>query len=216
MQNTEKKRKKDNRRKKILIEPNRQLKSALTVIISMVSYSLLLGFIVFFPLYLEMDASENLEQLEWISTLVLQLHQRLWPAVIIVSIAMGIQSIYSSHRIIGPAYQLRKNIREFIQGNFVTTKLRKRDHLREVELVLNELGNKLTKITRSGEEFHAYIRDELISISLTLEKNDGRGSDQTLKTLHHLVEKLENHTSGFTSALSPSPTENNHRTGSPV
>lgn len=196
MQNTERKKKKDNRRKKVLIEPDNQLKSALTVIISIMSYSLLLGFIVFFPLYLEMGATDDLDQLQWISTLVLQLHKRIWPAVIVVSVAMGIQSIYSSHRIIGPAYQLRKNIKEFIRGNFVTTKLRKKDHLKEIELVLNELGSKLTKEARSGEELHAYIRTELTSAAKALEENDDRASAQTLKTIHHLIKKLENHTNG--------------------
>ncbi len=201
MQNTDQNKKKGNRRKKVLIEPDSQLKSALAVITSMMAYSLLLGFIVFFPLYLEMDASENLEQLEWISTLILQLHQRLWPAVIIVAIAMGVQSIYSTHRVLGPVFQLKKNIKEFIRGNFVTTKLRKKDQLKEVELALNELANKLTKVTRSDEEFRAYMKAELMSVSETLEGNDGGTSSQTLKTVHNLIERLGNHTNGFTGEL---------------
>jgi len=206
MKNTDQNEKKGNRRKKVLIEPDSQLKSALTVIISMMAYSFLLGFIVFFPLYLEMGATENLEQLQWISTLVLQLHKRIWPAVIVVSIAMGIQSIYSTHRIIGPAYQLSKNIKEFIRGNFVTTKLRKKDHLKDVELVLNELGNKLIKDTRSGEEFHEYIRSELITVVKKLEKDKGSASPHAIKTIQELIQKLGHQTNEFRDG--PSPTKN--------
>lgn len=202
MDNSDQNKEKENKRKKVLIEPVYQLKSALTVIISMIAYSLLLGFIVFFPLYLEMAASENIDQMEWIAVLVLQLHKRIWPAVLIVAIAVGIQSIYSTHRILGPSFQLKKNIKEFIRGNFVYTKFRRRDQLKDIEPVLNELADKLTKVKRSDVEFHEHIRAELKFISNALEKRDESGSAQTLKMVHKLIEELGNYTDGFTMGAS--------------
>ncbi|MFQ5781196.1 MAG: hypothetical protein ACE5HN_10490 [Nitrospiria bacterium] len=207
--------KEGNKRKKVLIKPSYQLKVALTVIVSIMAYSLLLGFIVFFPLYIEMADSENIDQMERISTLVLQLHKSIWPAVIVVAIGVGIQSIYATHRIVGPSLKIKKNISAFIKGNFVHTKLRKTDNLRDIELVLNELADKLTKLKISDEEFHGHIKAELKSISKALEKEDENKVVQTRQMVHKLIEQLETYRDAFTIRTSGT-IEIENKAGSPI
>ena len=60
------------RRRKILIQPGYQLRVAATVLLCIIGYSLLLGFLLFYPLHQQFAASASSEQQFWIARQVLE------------------------------------------------------------------------------------------------------------------------------------------------
>jgi methyl-accepting chemotaxis protein len=142
------------RRRKILVEPGYQLKVAALVLFAILFYAGLLGFLLFYPLMLEFDAAGTPQQQLWIANQVLELHMRFWPGVLVVGVLVAIQSLFVTHRIVGPAYHLRRVMRELGEGKFgARAHLRRFDRLKDVEAALNALGESLQRReqTRAAE-----------------------------------------------------------------
>ena len=93
-------------RKNFLIKPGYQLKDSDNAgALSFIVYSIILALILFYPLAQEFYASSNIQEQAIISKQVLSLHTRLWPAIFIIAILMGLQIILISHHIFGPMYR---------------------------------------------------------------------------------------------------------------
>jgi HAMP domain-containing protein len=134
------------RRRKILVQPGYQLRVAATVLICILGYSLLLGFLVFFPLQQEFQAATNPDQQLWLARQVLELHARFWPAVLVVALLVAVQSLFVTHRIVGPAYHLRRVLENLAAGRVAArAHLRRWDRLKDLELATNELAEGLER-----------------------------------------------------------------------
>jgi signal transduction histidine kinase len=130
------------KRKKILINPHYQLKIAITLVLSFIVYSIILAFVIFYPLSQEFYASVNIHDQARISEQVLGLHTRLWPAIFIVAILIGIQIIIKSHRLFGPVYRFEKTIKGYLTGDFSERiYLRKHDEFKEMGALINDLAD---------------------------------------------------------------------------
>jgi HAMP domain-containing protein len=152
------------RRRKILIRPGYQLQVAATVLLFIIGYSLLLGILIFYPLQQEFAASATQEQQFWIAHQVLELHKRFWPSVMVVGILVAIQSIFVTHRVVGPAYHLQRILGNLTAGRYeARVHLRRRDRLRELETAVNALGENLLKreqvAREQGVRLQAAVRD---------------------------------------------------------
>ncbi|MBI2002131.1 MAG: hypothetical protein HYT85_13965 [candidate division NC10 bacterium] len=147
------------RRRKVLIQPWYQLRVAATILLFILGYSLLLGFLMFYPLQQEFAATANPEQQFWIARQVLELHKRFWPAVLVVATLVAVQSIFVTHRVVGPAYHVQRVLDGFAAGNCgMRVRLRRWDRLKELEMAVNALGDALVQREASQREDTGRLR----------------------------------------------------------
>jgi methyl-accepting chemotaxis protein len=150
------------RRRKFLIKPAYQLRVALTLILSVVAFSIILGFVMFYPLFKELYAVVGAEDQARISATILSLYTRLLPAALILAVLVGVQVILASHRLSGPIYRFEKALKEFLDGNFSNRiKLRKHDELKEMEELFNRLAGYLEGTRSRDLEFRTAVNEQL-------------------------------------------------------
>ncbi|MBI5167310.1 MAG: methyl-accepting chemotaxis protein [candidate division NC10 bacterium] len=185
------------RRRKILIKPSYQLRSALTVILFLVIYSLILGFLIFYPIQQELSTGASLEEQARVSHQVLQLHKRVWPGVLIVAILVGIQAIFASHRIAGPLYRVEKALEDLIAGDFKQRiRLRRRDQFREFEGLINQLAEHLEQTSLQDQRFHTALKTRLETISSLLQEG-GPSYEKARDLLEELIVEVGAHPGAF-------------------
>jgi HAMP domain-containing protein len=132
------------RRRKIVLQPAYQIRVAVTILLFVVAYSLLLGFLIFYPLFEQFDAMASPREQIWIAREVIDLHKRFWPSVAVVGFLVAFQSFFVTHRLVGPAFHIQRILREFAAGRYtMRVVLRRRDRLKELEAAVNALGEVL-------------------------------------------------------------------------
>jgi hypothetical protein len=148
------------RRRKILLRPGYQLRVAATILVFIVGYSLLLGFLIFYPLQQEFAIAANPDTQFWIARQVLELHKRFWPSVLVVGILVAVQSVFVTHRIVGPAYHIQRIMEGFTGGKYdMRAHLRRGDRLKELETAVNTLGDALHQRETARHERVAHLRE---------------------------------------------------------
>lgn len=129
------------RRRTLLIDRRVQLRSAIAAGVSVVAYSAILGFLIFFPLHrgLMQEASPELQVQA--ANQVMELHRRVWPAVLAVAILVGFHSVIVTHRMLGPVHRL-KNALAALQAGDLSQRvfLRKHDQFKELAEAFNRLA----------------------------------------------------------------------------
>ncbi|MGH7394580.1 MAG: hypothetical protein ACREKF_02660 [Candidatus Methylomirabilales bacterium] len=132
------------RRRNFLIHPTYQLASAFTAIIYILAYSMLLGFLIFFPLEWEFTAAGDFQEQLELAQQILRLHGRVWPSILIIALLVGVHAVLRAHRTAGPLFRLQETLRAYERGQFsLRMRLRRRDWFRELEACVNELGASL-------------------------------------------------------------------------
>lgn len=175
------------------------------MVLFMVIYSLVLGFLIFYPLQQELSGGASLEEQARVSHQVLQLHKRVWPGVLIVAILVGIQAIFASHRIAGPLYRVEKALEGLIAGDFKQRiRLRKRDKFREFEGLINRLAERLDQAYSDEERFRQEVRARLVELYSFLRER--RPSlEEVERLLKELMEEMEAHPGPFSNFKLPAP-----------
>jgi hypothetical protein len=159
-----------NRRRKLLVRPAYQLRVAATVLLSVVLYSLLFGVLIFYPLHQEFVASATLEQQSQIARVALDLHARLWPSVVVIGLLAAVQSIFLTHRIVGPAFHVGRVLHAFAAGDVqIRAHLRRWDRLKELEAATNALGEALLARQKQQTARDAGMREAVNAIARELE-----------------------------------------------
>ena len=179
------------RRKKFLIKPGYQLKIVLTLALSFIVYSIILAFIIFYPLSQEFYASASIDQQARISAQIITLHTKLWPAVLLVAILMSLQLILTSHRFFGPIYRFEQTIKEFLKGDFSQRiALRKHDQLKEMEELLNDLANYMEGARSEVTEFHSSTKERLKEVSKKFDSGEETEINEASEILSGLINEL--------------------------
>lgn len=127
------------------IEKKFQTKYILLTIFLLLTYTFAFIFIIFSPyiLTLYFDFYSLSEKAEAARTLLL-LHSTVWPGIAGIILLFGALSIFTTHKIAGPLYRLKKTIGEIINGNLdVRVKLRKGDDLKDLAEHVNMLAEEL-------------------------------------------------------------------------
>ena len=186
------------RRRNFLIKPDYQLRVIVGVLISIVVYSGLLGFFIFYPLAEELFSSVSIAERGRVSEAILLLHESVWPGVLIVSVLIAIQVVLSTHRVAGPLYRFDRAIDELLSGDFSKrTTLRKGDRFKETEGRLNLLADCLEVVRDMDLLFHEGTREALLNVSSLLEKGD----DASLKDAKRVVEEMERRAAEYDGAF---------------
>ena len=127
------------------IEKEFQTKYILLTIFLLLTYTFAFIIIIFSPymLTLYLDFYSLSEKAEAARTLLL-LHSTVWPGIGGIILLFGAVSIFITHKIAGPLYNLKKSISEITEGNLdVKVKLRKRDDLKDLAEHVNMLAEEL-------------------------------------------------------------------------
>jgi nitrogen fixation/metabolism regulation signal transduction histidine kinase len=187
-------------RRKFLIKPTYQLRAALTLILSVVASSIILGFVMFYPLFKELYAAVGAEGQARISATILSLNTRLLTAALILAVLVGVQAILASHRLYGPIYRFERALKEFLDGNFSNRiNLRKHDELKEVEELFNRLAGCLEGARSRDLEFRTAVREQLKEVKAMLGPEENTKANGAYKIIHELITGLESDPDSVTS-----------------
>ncbi|MEE9543916.1 MAG: hypothetical protein V3V95_09070 [Thermodesulfobacteriota bacterium] len=179
-------------RKKILIKPNYQLKIALTLVLSFIVYSIILAFVIFYPLSQEFYASADIHEQARISEQVLGLHTRLWPAIFIVAALMGLQVILTSHRLFGPVYRFEQTVKGYLTGDFSERiNLRKHDEFKEMGDLLNELADYIEGARSSAIKFQTSAGNRLKDAVKRIDSKEEDNIREAGKILDGLIKEID-------------------------
>ena len=153
------------RRRKIVLQPAYQIRLAVTILMFVVAYSLLLGFLIFYPLFEQFNAMASPEEQIWIAREVIDLHKRFWPSMAAVGILVALQSFFVTHRLVGPAFHIQRILGEFAAGRYATrVVLRRRDRLKELEAAVNALGEALLQREEAQRDREAHLQATVAAV----------------------------------------------------
>lgn len=179
-------------RRKIMIRPACQMRLAFTFFVYIAIYSLFLGFIIFYPLYQDLNGASTPEERAHVSTMVLYLHKRVWIGFAIVSVLAGIHAVFSSHRLVGPMYRFEKMVQELLAGNYkLRIKIRRRDEFKEMEGYLNRLAEKLEVTQARDNQFYHDARIKLETIRAMLEAEGAEYPSDVKRLASELIYELD-------------------------
>ncbi len=140
-----------NRRKGRLVNRQFQIGFAWRILLVFLLFFFLGIFLVFAPSMVGLFTGESLETLEPAANVFVILHQRIWPAVVIVLLGMFAYTIVVSHRIAGPIYRINDVLRSMIRGELPhTVTFRKGDYFQETAELLQTLADTLAAGGRPG------------------------------------------------------------------
>lgn len=178
-------------RRKVLINPSDQLRLALSLFVYIAIYSIILGFIIFYPLYNYMNAAQSIEQRAAISQMVLYLHSRVWVGFFLVAVLASVHVIFSTQKMVGPVYRFQTMVRELIRGNFgAHIKIRKNDRFKEMEGLLNRLADELDLQRNRERQFYLDMKARLETISAMLEAEGAEYPDDVKRLTQELIREL--------------------------
>ena len=179
-------------RKKIMVKPEYQMRLALTFFASITVYSIILGVIIFYPLYQEMSMASTPEEQALISSVVLYLHKSFWPGLILVALLAAMQSILSSHRLVGPMYRFEQMVQELISGNYsLRIKIRKHDQFKEMEGFLNRLAENLEVTKTRDDQFYHDARIKIETIKAMLDAEGAEYPSDVKRLAQDLIFELD-------------------------
>ena len=179
-------------RKKIMVKPAYQMRLAIRFAVSIILYSFVLGFVIFYPLYQDLNAASTIEEQALISSVVLYLHKSFWPGFILVALLAGLQAVLSSHRLVGPMYRFEKMVGELISGNYsLRIKIRKRDEFKEMEGLLNRLAATLGEAKTRDNQFYHDARIKLETISAMLDAEGAEYPADVKRLAQELIYELD-------------------------
>lgn len=179
-------------RKKIMVKPAYQMRLAFNFFAAIIVYSAILGVVIFYPLYQDMSLSTTPEEQQLISSVVLYLHRSLWPGFILVALLAAMQSIFSSHRLVGPMFRFEKMVQELISGNYsLRIKIRKRDQFKEMEGHLNRLAENLEVAKTKDDQFYHDARIKMETIRAMLEAEGAAYPSDVKRLAQDLIYELD-------------------------
>lgn len=182
-------------RKKIIIKPGFQLRTALVLVLYILAYSLILGAIIFYPLYHELNTATSLDAQANVSKTILYLHRRIWPGLLAVAVLAGIQSVLASRRIAGPMYRFEKMATDLIRGNYkARIRTRKGDEFKDMTRLLNDLASDLEVTKARHVQFCTDVKARLETLSAMLEGEGTEYRDKVKGAIEGIVSELDYHT----------------------
>ena len=183
--------KQPNRRKRFLID---KLQYQLLVINVAYFLVILLIFVIllYAPLVLQLNSDRSYLALENAAQEFLFLDERVWLPLLLTFACLTVHSIFMTHRIAGPLYQLRRLIDAVGDGNLTDrAMLREKDYLRKEEAAINNMIDKLSRRISSVEEQAGEMRTSLGSLRTTIATSSTGDVLNQLGTLDEHAESLD-------------------------
>jgi methyl-accepting chemotaxis protein len=119
----------------------------------------------------------------------LSLHNRIWPPVAVLIALLVVHNIVFSHRIVGPLYRIRSDLKRVGEGNlFVHVRLRKNDYLDKEAASINAMIEALRAKIRAIEQNQRKASAVLVELQKALVRGT---ADEMTEQIDDLGETLE-------------------------
>ena len=128
----------------------------------------------------------------------LALHNRVWPPVLALVAMLVVHNIVFSHRIAGPLYRIRTELRKIGDGNlFVHVRLRKNDYLDKEASSVNEMVDALRTKIRSIETSQKRASAVLVELQRALMRGSADEMGGQIDELGTILERLRDRVDQF-------------------
>ena len=134
------------RRRTFLINKDVQYKLLFSSMFNVFLFLTVVVASLFIPLFVELEKGSGSQELQQTTAgIILYLHTNLWPAVLFSLLLVGLLSVRTSHRIVGPLYKITLVIESLKNG-----RLPKSVHARDGDLLVPEIDvtNQMLDILR--------------------------------------------------------------------
>jgi hypothetical protein len=188
------------RRRNKVIKPGFQLKMAASAAIFLMIYTLVLGAAVFYPMAAEFSSTPDGDVRAQLAFSALEVHDKLWPAILCVSVVGFFGTILFSHRIAGPMYRFEKTVETLTAGDFsIRIKLRKRDEFHQFAEMINNLSTSLEKQQVAELAFRSECKELLNQLAGEPASQINHEPGQPHPLIHELMAKFEAPLKGMTT-----------------
>ncbi|MFQ5587975.1 MAG: hypothetical protein ACE5F7_03965 [Nitrospiria bacterium] len=162
-----------NRRFKKYIDRKFQGKIAMIVIVNALIYMLLLALFIFTPLAYRMENETLSSEIIRVGKDYLSLHEHVWPAILLLLVLVGFQSIRVSHRVAGPVYGFKAAIKSIRMRNLSDKlALRKGDFLYDLMEEINEMRSSLREAVQELKNKDDTLRGAIKKLNGQLAQED--------------------------------------------
>ena len=137
-------------RRRMIVDSSFQFRMVFPVVLFLVTFAILTGAFVFFPLYRNaaLDPSPIVRAL--LHEQLLSLHIRLWPMMVIAALVAGIFALVRSNHVASPLLELKRGLMQMMAGSYEKIQFRHNDEFREFEDVANRLAQTIDSIASSS------------------------------------------------------------------
>lgn len=158
--------------------------------------------VVFLPVMLQLDDQAlPLDERVEFANQFLSLHQRVWPALLVVLLLLAIHIVYFSHRFASPLYRCTQLVRQVTEGDLtVSTTTRKGDYLQQEVGALNEMVSALRANVQDMEAQCSHARVTYAEIEKALAHRPGSDLAQRLRAHGEQLARLEQSLHRFCTA----------------
>lgn len=176
-------------RRRVIVDSSFQLRMVLPVVVFLVTFAILTGAFVFFPLYRSaaFDPSPIVRAL--LNEQLLSLHIRLWPMMLIAALVAGVFALVRSNRVAGPLFELKRGMMQMMAGSYEKIQFRHNDEFHEFEDVANRLAQTIDSIATSNLRKTSSVEKRLKFLKSRLEVRDLEKSE-ILNELDDLIEEV--------------------------
>lgn len=149
--------------------------------------------VMFLPIMMQLDdGGLSLDERVEFANQFLSLHQRVWPALLVVLLLLSIHLVYFSHRFAGPLYRCKQVLRQVADGDltFAAT-VRKGDYLQDQVGALSEMVAALRANVDDAKTQSAQARATYTELEKAFAGRPGPDVARRLKALDEQLAALE-------------------------
>jgi len=164
-----------------------------------VTISLVVAGTLFIPVMMELNSgSLSFPVVKEAAHQLLLLHARLWPPVLLLMGLLALHTIVVSHRIVGPLYRFRNELRKIGEGNlFVHVKLRKNDYLGKEAEAINDLVESLRGKVRKFEVSQKTAHKTLVELQRAVIRGSADDMNEKIDELTGVIDDLQKNVEQF-------------------
>ena len=190
------------RRRRFLINRPLQISLLLNSLLHVFFFVAVTAVSLFLPPMLELRHFEaHSEKTVQAANQMLYLHDYFWPAVLLVLIAIFLDSIRTSHKIAGPLLRFNQTLEEIGRGKLPPSiRIRKGDFLLDEAEVINRMLEGLRENIRAIQEAQAALRETLSQCAQVVKESCPGAMERRLEELVEQADRLEERIGAFNLA----------------
>ncbi|UCH83619.1 MAG: methyl-accepting chemotaxis protein [Candidatus Latescibacterota bacterium] len=128
----------------------------------------------------------------------LAFHTRLWPPALLLFGLLALHTIVLSHRIVGPLYRIRSELKKIGDGNlFVHVRLRKNDYLTKDSEAINQMVEALRTKIRKIETSQKNAHNVLVELQRAVIRGSADGVNDKIEELSDVIHDLKKNVEQF-------------------
>jgi methyl-accepting chemotaxis protein len=155
--------------------------------------------VLFIPIIIELNSgSLSSPVVQEAAHQFLLLHAKLWPPALLLIALLALHTIVVSHRIVGPLYRFRLEMKKIGDGNlFVHVKLRQNDYLRKEAESINHMVESLREKMRGIEGDQRAAHKVLVELQRAVIRGSADAMNHKIDELSGVIDNLQNNVEKF-------------------